>query len=295
VQARTAGDLQSLKHKVVGDIRTPLLVLLVAVAFVLLIACANVAHICWRATARQKARGQAALGATRGRLITQMLAESALLAACGGVAGLVLALWGVRALIAASPAIIPRISRVTIDTRVLVMTVLITATTAIVFGLIPALRAARVDLAETFKDGDRGSSDGHGRHRLRSALVASEFALALVLLIGAGLMMRSFAALQRIDPGFDPRDVVTMTISVSGTKEGAPQMRQAFFTDALARVRAIPGLESASHQSLTDRRRQWGFPFAVEGRPTPSLATHHRDLPRGLPRLLPHDADSAAS
>ena len=264
--------LESLKHKVVGDIRTPLLVLLVAVAFVLLIACANVAHMLLaRATARQKELAvRAALGATRGRLITQMLAESALLAACGGVAGLVLALWGVRALIAASPAIIPRIAMVTIDGRVLAMTVLITATTAIVFGLIPALRAARVDLAETFKDGDRGSSDGHGRHRLRSALVASEFALALVLLIGAGLMMRSFTALQRIDPGFDPRDVVTMTISVSGTKEGVPQLRQAFFTDALARVRAIPGLESASYiNHLPIAGDQWGFPFIIEGRPTP--------------------------
>ncbi len=110
------------------------------------------------------------------------------------------------------------------------MTLAITALTAIVFGLIPALRAARVDLAETFKDGDRGSSDGHSRHRLRSALVASEFALALVLLIGAGLMMRSFAALQRIDPGFDPRNVITLTVSTSGTKEGDPRVRSSVLT-----------------------------------------------------------------
>jgi predicted permease len=264
--------IEALKQKVVGNIRTPLLVLLVAVAFVLLIACANVAHMLLaRATARQKELAvRAALGATRGRLIAQMLAESALLAACGGVAGLLLARWGVRALIAASPAIIPRIANVTVDGRVLSMTILITAATAIVFGLIPALRAARVDLAETFKDGDRGSSDGQSRHRLRSGLVASEFALALVLLIGAGLMLRSFSALQRIDPGFDPRDVVTMTISTSGTKEGAPQLRQAFFNDALARVRAIPGLESASYiNHLPIAGDEWGFPFFVEGRPKP--------------------------
>ncbi|MEP6491519.1 MAG: ABC transporter permease [bacterium] len=264
--------VETLKQKVVGDIQTPLLVLLVAVAFVLLIACANVAHMLLaRATARQKELAvRAALGATRGRLIAQMLAESALLATCGGVAGLLLALWGVKALVAASPAIIPRIANVTIDARVLVMTIFITATTAIVFGLLPALRAARVDLAETFKDGDRGSSDGHGRHRLRSTLVASEFALALVLLVGAGLMMRSFAALQQIDPGFNPRGVVTMTISVSGTKEGEPRLRQAFFTDALTRVRSVPGLESASYTNhLPIAGDEWGLPFGIEGRPKP--------------------------
>ncbi|HTE45740.1 MAG TPA: ABC transporter permease [Gemmatimonadaceae bacterium] len=264
--------VESLKDKVVGNIQTPLLVLLVAVAFVLLIACANVAHMLLaRATARQKELAvRAALGATRGRLAAQMLTESAMLAALGGLGGLLLALWGVKALVAASPAIIPRIANVTIDGRVLAMTILITAGTAIVFGLIPALRAARVDLAETFKDGDRGSSDGHGRHRLRSTLVASEFALALVLLVGAGLMLRSFTALQRIDPGFDSRGVVTMTVSVSGSKEGDPALRQGFFTDALARVRAIPGLESVSLiNHLPIAGDQWGFPFTVEGRPKP--------------------------
>lgn len=264
--------VESLKHKVVGDIQTPLLVLLVAVGFVLLIACANVAHMLLsRASARQKELAiRTALGATRARLIAQLLAESVMLAIAGGVAGLLLALWGVRALIAANPVIIPRVSSVGIDTRVLLMTVLMTAATSIAFGLVPALRAARVDLAGTFKDGDRASTDGHRKHRLRSTLVMSEFALALVLLVGAGLMIRSFVALMHVDPGFDPRNIVTMTISTTGTPEANPAMRQAFFAQALDRVRAVPGIEAASyinHLPLTGDR--WGFNFSIEGRPKP--------------------------
>ena len=264
--------LQTLKHKVVGDIQTPLLVLLGAVVFVLLITCANVAHMLLaRAASRQKELAiRAALGASRGRIIAQLLVESALLATVGGGAGLLLAMWGVRALVAASPSIIPGVSSVTIDGRVLLMTTLITATTAIVFGLVPALRAARVDLAGTFKDGDRATTDGREKHRLRSGLVISEFALAVVLLIGAGLMIRSVAALQRVDPGFDPHNVITMSISAKGTKEADSTVRSAFFVEALARIRAIPGIESASYiNHLPIIGDQWGFAFSVEGRPTP--------------------------
>lgn len=264
--------VQSLKHKVVGDIQTPLLVLLVAVAFVLLIACANVAHMLLaRAAFRQKELAiRTALGATQRRIVAQLLVESGLLALAGGAAGLLLAVWGVRALIAASPAIIPSVASVTIDERVLLMTLLITATTSVVFGLVPALRAARVDLVDTFKDGDRGATEGQRKSRLRSALVASEFALALVLLVGAGLMIRSFSALRSFDPGFDPRNVVTMTISLAGTKLDVPAARPAFFNDALARVRALPGLESAGFiNHLPIAGDQWGFPFNVEGRPKP--------------------------
>ena len=264
--------VQTLKHKVVGDIETPLLVLLGAVAFVLLIACANVAHMLLsRSAARQKELAiRTALGATRLRLIAQLLAESVMLAAAGGAAGLLLATWGVRALIAANPVIIPRVSSVAIDTRVLVMTLLITAVTSIAFGLVPAWRAARVDLAGTFKDGDRTSTDGQGKHRLRSALVMTEFALALVLLVGAGLMIRSFMALMHVDPGFDPRNVIAMTISTKGTREADPTLRPALFEQALERVRAVPGVESVgyiNHLPLIGDR--WGFSFSIEGRPTP--------------------------
>jgi predicted permease len=264
--------VQLLKTKVVGDVQTALMVLLVAVAFVLLIACANVAHMLLaRAASRQKELGiRTALGATRGRLIGLMLMESAVLAGVGGLLGLLLAQLGVRALIAASPSSIPRVATVSIDWRVLLMTLAVTASTAITFGLVPALRAAQVDLAETFKDGDRGSSEGSARARLRSVLVASEFALALVLLVGAGLMIRTFAALQRIDPGFDPRNVLTMAVSVTGTRESDSTVRQSMYVEALARIRSIPGVESASwinHVPIAGD--VWGFGFAVEGRPKP--------------------------
>ena len=277
--------LESLKHVVVDDIKTPLFVLLDAIAFVLLIACANVAHMLLaRSASRQKEVAiRTALGATRVRLISQMLIESALLALGGGIAGLLLAVWGVRALIGASPAIIPRVADVTIDARVLLLTLGITGATAMFFGLLPALRSARVDLAETFRDGDRGSTEGRGKHRLRSALVASEFALALVLLTGAGLMIRSVVALQRIDPGLDPHNVLTMIVSTSGTKEADPRLRQAFFADALDRVRATPGVESASYiNHLPIAGDSWGFSFRIEGRPKPAPG----DSPSAIYRVV---------
>jgi putative ABC transport system permease protein len=261
-----------LKDKVVGDIRTPLVVLLVGVAFVLLIACANVAHMLLaRAVARQKELAiRTALGATRGRLVAQLLVESVLLAAFGGCAGLLLAFWGVRSLVAASPAIIPRIASVAIDARVLLMSVGLTAATAIAFGLVPSFRAARVDLVESFKAANRNTSGGHSGTRLRDALVASEFALALVLLVGAGLMIRTFVALRHIDPGFDARNVVAMNISTIGTREADTTVHAAFYADALERVRALPGVESASFiNHLPIAGDIWGFPFSVEGRPKP--------------------------
>jgi putative ABC transport system permease protein len=139
-----------------------------------------------------------------------------------------------------------------------------------VFGLVPALRAARIPLAEAFKDGDRGSSEGRGGNRLRSALVASEFALALVLLVGAGLMIRSFAALQHVDPGFDPRNVVSMTVSTVGTKEADSTLHADFYVNALERVKAVPGVESASFiNHLPIAGDEWRLRFAVEGRPKP--------------------------
>lgn len=263
-------EVVPLKDKVVGNIRAPLVILFVAVVFVLLISCANVAHMLLaRAGTRQRELAiRTALGATRTRLIAQMLVESALLALIGGAVGLALAAWGVRALVATSPAIIPRVATVTIDGVVLAMATGLTAFTAIAFGLLPALRTARVDLVETFRDGDRASSDGRGRGRMRSALVASEFALALVLLVGAGLMIRSVLALQHIDPGFDPRNVVSMIVSTAGTPAADSARRQGFYVDALSRVKAVPGVVSASYiNHLPLGGDIWGFGFHVEGRP----------------------------
>ncbi len=277
--------LQSLKHKVVGNIETALLVLLVAVAFVLMIACANVAHMLLaRASSRQKELAiRAALGASRGRIVAQLLTESGVLALLGGAGGLLISFYGVRALVAASPAAIPRVSTVTVDGRVLLMTLAITAATAVLFGLLPALRAARVDLAGSFKDGDRASTAGRERHRLRSALVTSEFALALVLLVGAGLMMRTFTALRHFDPGFDPANVITMTISAAGTKEADSTVRQAYFSDVLARVRAVPGVHTASYiNHLPIAGDVWGRSFYVEGRATPKPG----DAPNAVYRVV---------
>ena len=261
-----------LKEKVVGDIRTPLLTLFVAVTFVLLIACANVAHMLLaRANARQREITlRTALGATRARIVGQMLVESVLLAFVGGMTGLALAAWGVRALVAASPAIIPRVASVTVDGGVLLIAAGISAATVVVFGLLPAFRAARVDLAEAFRDGDRASSDGRARAGVRDALVASEFALALVLLVGAGLMIRTLGALQRIDPGMDPRDVVSMIVSTAGTPAADSARHADFYVNSLARIRAVPGVVSASyinHRPFDGD--MWGFAFRIEGAPRP--------------------------
>ncbi|HEY4306069.1 MAG TPA: ABC transporter permease [Gemmatimonadaceae bacterium] len=260
-----------LKEMVVGSIETPLLVLFVAVAFVLLIACANVAHMLLaRATSRRAELAvRTALGASRGRIVAQLLTESALLATVGGVLGIGVAFFGVRALVAASPSIIPRVASVTIDARVLMITLAITALTAVMFGLVPALRAARVDLVSPLRAADR-SGNAADRGRLRSVLVASEFSLALVLLIAAGLMIRTFIALRHVDGGFDPRGVMTMTVSTSGTPAADSSRHAAFYADALTRVRATPGITAASYiNHLPLGGDVWGFRFLIEGQPIP--------------------------
>jgi putative ABC transport system permease protein len=259
-----------LQTKVVGDVRAPLLVLFVAVTLVLLIACSNVAHMLLaRATSRQRELAiRTALGASRTRILAQMLAESAVLAAIGAALGLVTATWGVRALVAASPVIIPRVADVTIDGRVLGLTAIVTVGIALVFGLLPAWRAGGHDLASAFKDsGARGVSESAGRGKLRNALVASEFALALILLVGAGLMIRSFVALQRIDPGFAPAGVITMTVSTTGTPAADSSRHAAFYIEALQRIRAVPGVASASYiNHLPLAGDNWGTRFHAEGR-----------------------------
>jgi len=261
-----------LKTQVVGNVETPLLVLFVAVAFVLLIACANVAHMLLaRGSARRRELAvRTALGGTRRRLVAQMLTESGLLATIGGVLGVGLAFVAVRALVATAPSALPRVATIAIDVRVLGATVGVTALTAIAFGLLPALRATQVDVASAFRSGDRGALGGSDRGRLRAALVASEFALALVLLVSAGLMIRSFAALEHVDPGFDPHGVVAMTISTNGTPAADSTRRAEFYAEALARVRAVPGVAAASYiNHLPIAGDQWGFHFRVDGRPVP--------------------------
>ncbi|HEX6822915.1 MAG TPA: ABC transporter permease [Candidatus Sulfotelmatobacter sp.] len=261
-----------LKEKVVGPIETPLLVLLAAVIFVLLITCANVAHMLLaRAAARHREVAvRAALGARPGRIIRQFLTESLLLGSVGAALGLGLAILAARALIAMSPANIPRLQTVAIDLRAALFLFAATLFTSIGFGLAPALQASSIDVNDTLKEGGRNQTDGPGRNRLRSLLVISEFALALVLLIGAGLMIRTFSALQAVDPGFNPHHVISMIVSVAGTKEAHPARRAIFYRQLLERVRTLPGVQAAggiNHLPLAGD--QWGWGFVVEGRPKP--------------------------
>jgi putative ABC transport system permease protein len=186
------------------------------------------------------------------------------------VAGLLFAVWGTHTLIAMSPPDVPRLETVGIDSRVLFFLLGATVLTGIVFGLAPALQSSTLNLWDTLKDSSRGSSDGIRRNRLRSFLVASEFALALMLLIGAGLMLRSFLALRAVDGGFNPHNVLSMVVSVAGSKESPAERRGIFYHELLDHVRALPGVVSVggiNHLPLAGDL--WGWPFAIEGRPKP--------------------------
>lgn len=264
--------VRPLKENVVGDIETPLLMIMGAVGFVLLIACANVAHMLLARTAdRQKEIAvRVALGAGKARLLAQFLTENLLLAGTGAAAGLLLALAGTKALVTLSPAYIPRVEMVAIDGRVMYFLIGVTVVTALVFGLTPALHAAAANLSDALKEGGRGDSDGKARNRLRSFLVASEFALAFMLLIGAGLMVRSFYALQSVDTGFDPHNVLSMEVSVAGTAEAEPRRREIFYRELLEKVKALPGVVAAgaiNHLPLAGDT--WDRAFEIEGRPKP--------------------------
>lgn len=196
------------------EIRRSMFVLLAAVGFVLLIACANVANLLLaRAGTRQREMAvRAALGAGRLRMMRQLLTESLLIAALGGLAGVLLAFWAIDLIAAANTLNIPRLDEARLDHRVLFFTLIVSAATGIIFGLAPAWRASQLDLTETLKEGGRSGGEG-ARRRLRSVLVITEIALALVLLIGAGLMMRSFASLQNAPLGFAPENVLTMQMA----------------------------------------------------------------------------------
>jgi putative ABC transport system permease protein len=261
-----------LKQTVVGKIEEPLLLLLGAVGFVLLIACANVAHMLLARTSdRQKEIAvRVALGAGRSRVMVQFLTENLLLAALGAAAGLLLAFAGTKALVAMSPAYIPRVETVAIDAHVVWFLLFVTVLTAVAFGLIPALQAAGANISGSLKEGGRGDSNSLHRNRLRSFLVASEFALAFMLLIGAGLMIRSFFALESVDPGFNPQNVLSMIVSVAGTNEAEANRRAVFYRQLLQKVAAVPGVESVgaiNHLPLAGDL--WDRSFEIEGRPQP--------------------------
>ena len=266
--------LVTLNQEAVGEIRPALLILLSAVSFVLLIACANVANLLLaRATARRREIAvRLTLGATRKRLIRQLVTESLLLALIGGALGLLLAFWGQQLLASRIPEYVTRLKEITIDYRVLSFTLLISVLTGLVFGLMPALRASRPDLNETLKEGGQSRSAGSRRNRLGELLIISEVALALVLLIGAGLMITSFIRLQRVDPGFDPHNVLTMRLTLPASKYQANQ-RGDFYQQIMERVKALPGVQYVGViNSLPISGADDETDFTIEGRAAPTAA-----------------------
>ena len=260
-----------LKTDVVGSVRGILLVLLGAVSFVLLIACANVANLLLaRSTGRSREFAiRSALGASPGRVIRQLLTESVMLGIVGGGIGLLLAKWGTRAILTALPETLPRTEEIGIDGHVLFFTVGISVLTGIVFGLVPALKTMRPDMHETLKEGGRGSSGA--RHRTQSVFVVVEMAMAVVLLIGAGLMIRSLAALWSIDPGFDPRNALAFSISsTSGPNPTAGQLRTKY-RETIRGLENVPGVEEVSLiEGTLPMSGDSELPFWVEGRPKPA-------------------------
>jgi putative ABC transport system permease protein len=266
-------SVQTLRDAVVGDVRTTLWILLGAVAFVLLIACANVASLLLaRATGRQREMAiRAAIGASRERIIRQLLTESVLLSVTGGVLGLVLGILGIRALLAINTAGLPRVgengSVVGVDGRVLAFTILVSVGTGILFGLIPALQASRADLSGALKEGSGRSGTGARHNRTRAFLVVAEVALALVLLVGAALLVRTAVALRTVDPGFDTTNVLTMRMSMSGTRYLKSEGVEQAVRDGVERLRALPGVVAASATCCVPLEGGYGLPFVIVGRP----------------------------
>lgn len=261
-----------LRDTVIGDVRKVFLILLGAVAFVLLIACANVANLLLvRATLRgREIAVRAALGAGRGRIVRQLLTESVLLSVAGGALGLMLGYIGLHALLAINPGDIPRIgphgSAVTLDWRVLVFTLLISLFTGILFGLIPAFNASRSDLSATLRETGARSGAGLRQNKARSILVITEMALALVLLVGAALMIRTFMALRAVNPGFDARNVLIMDMSLTGARFQKSAAVAQVAREAQRRLENMPGVEAVSTTCCLPLEGGLGLPFQIEGR-----------------------------
>jgi putative ABC transport system permease protein len=265
--------VEPLRDAIVGESRKSLLVLLGAVGMVLLIACANVANLLLvRATGRKREFAiRSALGAGRTRIIRQMLTESVLLAVAGGVLGLILGFIGVRALLAISPAGLPRIgedgSAIGVDWRVLGFTLVISFLTGILFGVIPAFTASRTDLNSSLKESSNRSGTGFRQGRARALLVVSEVSLALVLLIGSALLIRTFIALRNVNPGFNAHNILTMEMSLTGARyqktAGVAQLSH----DGRQRLNSIPGVEISAFTCCLPIQGQFGLPFNVIGRP----------------------------
>ena len=273
--ARNAGwgaRVLPLHAQLSGEYRTALMVLSGAVAFVLLIACANVANLLLaRGAARQREIAiRSALGAARSRVVRQLLTESFVLALLGGALGLLVAQWGVELLLAITPIDLNTTSTVSLSYPVLLFTATASLLTAIVCGLAPAFEGSRTEVQETLKDGARQVGAGVRHRRLRQTFVVAEIALAVVLLVGAGLMLRSFGALQRVNPGYSTNNILTMRLQLPNTTYRDDEQRIRFFREAISRIQEVPGVQSAGAISyLPLSGLGAGTGFTIEGQPPP--------------------------
>jgi predicted permease len=273
--------VEPLRDSIVRDVRSSLLVLLGAVGLVLLIACANVANLLLvRATGRRREFAiRSALGASRSRIVRQLLTESILLAATGGALGLALGFAGVRALLAVSPAGLPRVGEngaaVGLDWRLLGFTLGVSMLTGILFGLFPALSASRTDLNSSLKESSSRAGTGFRQDKARSLLVVSEVSLALVLLVCAALLIRTFIALRGVDPGFDAHNVLVLEMSLNGDRYAKSAGVAQLARDASDRLNALPGVEESAMTCCLPIEGEFGLPFTIVGKP----ATNQRDTP----------------
>jgi predicted permease len=272
--------LVSMKEDIVGNVQPFLLVLLAAVGFLLLIACANVANLLLaRAMSRSREFAvRAALGASHMRVIRQLLTESILLAGLGGMLGLLLAFWATKAALNTLPGTLPRANEISLDGRVLLFTMALSLFAAIVFGLAPALKSSRLNLQEILKESSRGS--GGTRHRLQGSFVALEVAMTLLLLIGAGLMLRSLTALWRVNPGFNPSRAITFNLSMPSTSATTSDEIRARLRQFDDKMGSIPGVQAVS-VTLGSRPmiHDSSLPFWIEGRPKP---TTDNEMPQAM-------------
>src|SRR5690348_6628396 len=269
---RQTFTVEPIQKVLVRNSRALLIVLLGAVAGVLLIACANVANLLLvRSTVRRREMAiRAAMGADRARLVRQLMTESVLLAILGGALGLTLGILGIRALLSINTAGLPRLgengSAIHLDWRILAFTAAVSIGTGLLFGIAPALHAAREDLSGTLRDGT-GSSAG-GRHgRLRSSLVVLEIALALMLVIGSGLLIRTSLALRAVQPGFDSNNVLTMQMSFTGPRFQSSESVENAIREGIDRLRTVPGIELATAACCLPLQGGYGLPFKIVGRP----------------------------
>ena len=276
-----AFSVQPVREALARNVRSSLLVLAGAVSFVLLIACANVANLLLvRATGRRREIAiRAAIGGSRGRIIRQLLTESVLLSLAGGVLGIVLGLLGIRALLSVNTAGLPRVgefgSSVGLDWRVSSFAFLVSLGTGILFGLIPALQSSKADLTSTLKESSGRSGTGFRQNKARSILVVTEVALALVLLIGSALLIRTAINLSRVDPGFDANNVLTMRMSLTGPQYHDPQVVERLVRSGVEQVRALPGVIDVSATCCVPLQGGYGLPFTIVGRAVDGPGPYH--------------------